>query len=57
MAERQPRSGDEHTDTITRFEWSDSIVGMGYFPSEVSLHPEWRWSVDGAPQAATAPAQ
>ena len=26
------------------FEWSESIVGMGFFPQEVDLPAGWTWS-------------
>jgi hypothetical protein len=27
--------------------WSDSIIGIGFFPDEVGLDEEWSWSAHG----------
>ena len=33
------------TDTpLADFTWSDSIVGIGFFPDEVGLPADWSWS-------------
>jgi hypothetical protein len=34
------------------FEWSESIVGMGFFPQEVDLPAEWTWP---APEVRDTP--
>lgn len=38
-----PEPHDETT-PLTEFEWSDGIVGMGFFPYEVGLPAEWTWT-------------
>ena len=38
---------------LAEFAWSDRVVGMGYFPDEVVLPPDWTWTVH-APQARAA---
>ena len=49
---RRHERHDEAT-PLREFEWSESIVGMGFFPHEVDLPAEWTWSQDdvapGAP--------
>ena len=46
---RRKERYDEAT-PLREFEWSESIVGMGFFPQEVDLPAEWTWSgIDVAP--------
>jgi hypothetical protein len=28
------------------FPWSDGVVGMGYFPAEVTLPSSWSWEAN-----------
>lgn len=44
---RAPDRRDEAT-PLRDFEWSDGIVGMGYFPDEVALPAEWTWTGEDA---------
>ena len=49
---RRPAAHVSLTDdaaSLADFQWSDGVVGIGYFPDEVALPEEWRWSVDGPP--------
>jgi hypothetical protein len=49
---RRTERHDEAT-PLREFEWSESIVGMGFFPQEVDLPAEWTWSgTDNAPGTA-----
>jgi hypothetical protein len=48
---RAPDRRDEAT-PLREFEWSDGIVGMGFFPHEVALPAEWTWT-DADPAPAT----
>jgi hypothetical protein len=42
-AEREPRRPSSEPGTpLAEFPWSDSIVGMGYFPHEVALPNGWK---------------
>jgi hypothetical protein len=38
-----PTRQDEAT-PLREFDWSDGVVGMGFFPSEVALPPDWTWT-------------
>jgi hypothetical protein len=29
---------------VAELPWIDAVVGMGYFPHEVALPADWRWS-------------
>ena len=48
--DRRPAAHSKRADeaaSLVELPWSDGIVGIGYFPDEVALPEEWRWSVDG----------
>jgi hypothetical protein len=32
---------------LADFAWSDRIVGLGFFPHELALPPDWRWARPG----------
>ena len=48
---RRKERHDEAT-PLREFEWSDGIVGMGYFPDEVALPAEWTWTGEDVVPAA-----
>jgi hypothetical protein len=31
------------TTPLNEFEWSDSVIGIGFLPEEVGLPPDWSW--------------
>lgn len=39
-ARRQPT---EQAIPLAEFDWSDSVIGMGYLPHELALPTDWRW--------------
>jgi hypothetical protein len=45
LSQREPAVSPRNDDDVPldAFAWSRGIVGMGFFPSEVLLPPEWTW--------------
>jgi hypothetical protein len=40
---RHPPTAHDRADSVplAEFEWNDEIVGIGFFPDEVLLPPDW----------------